>query len=463
MRPYLRVANVFEDRIDTADVMQMHFSDDEFERYRLQPGDVLLNEGQSPHLLGRPAIYRGNPPDVAFTNSLIRFRAGPAVTPHWALMVFRHHMRSKRFMRESRITTNIAHLSATRFSSVEFPVPPLSEQRRIVAAIEEEFSRVDTGLAALERIRKHLKRMRAAVLQAAVTGRLVPQDPADGDATPLVARAAAARLECLHARGRKLTQPLQLLDEALPDIPSSWRWASLDLLADVVGGITKDAKKQSSNRLIEVPYLRVANVQRGYLDLNKVATIRVSPDQRDALRLLPGDVLFNEGGDRDKLGRGWVWEGQIDPCIHQNHVFRARLHTDVLHPRLLSWHGNTFGQQWFTKGGKQTTNLASVSKTTLRSFPVPIPPRSEQDRIVDAVERQLSVLDQLEATVTTVERHGESLRTSILVAASSGQLVPQDPEDEPASVLLERIASEWAASNGQRFSAKTTRRGKFTT
>ncbi len=176
MRPYLRVANVFEDRIDTTDVMQMTFSDEEFERYRLRPGDVLLNEGQSPRLLGRPAIYRGQPPDVAFTNSLIRFRAGPSVAPEWALAVFRHYMRSRRFMRESRITTNIAHLSAKRFSAVEFPVPPVGEQQRIVATIEEQFTRLDAGVEALERVREKLKRMRAAVLRAAVTGQLVKDD-----------------------------------------------------------------------------------------------------------------------------------------------------------------------------------------------------------------------------------------------------------------------------------------------
>lgn len=114
MRPYLRVANVFEDRIDTADVMAMHWPGETFEQFRLRPGDVLLNEGQSPELLGRPAIYRGDPPDVAFTNSLLRFQPDDDVLPEFALLVFRRHMHTGRFMRESRITTNIGHLSATR-------------------------------------------------------------------------------------------------------------------------------------------------------------------------------------------------------------------------------------------------------------------------------------------------------------------------------------------------------------
>jgi type I restriction enzyme S subunit len=132
MRPYLRVANVFENRLDLTDVMEMHWPGNSFDRFQLQPGDLLLNEGQSPHLLGRPAIYRGDPPDVAFTNSLLRFQAGDGVLPEFALLVFRRHMHAGRFARESRITTNLAHLSASRLKAVEFPLPPLREQKRMV-------------------------------------------------------------------------------------------------------------------------------------------------------------------------------------------------------------------------------------------------------------------------------------------------------------------------------------------
>jgi len=171
MRPYLRVANVFEDRIDDRDVMQMDFSG-VFERFRLAPGDVLLNEGQSPELLGRPAIYRGTPPNVAFTNTLIRFRAGPEVLPEWALLVFRRHMHVGRFMKESRITTNIGHLSMARLSTVEFPVPPLKQQHQIVGA-------VDATLSALEHIRgdathalKREEALRHILLESAFSGRL---------------------------------------------------------------------------------------------------------------------------------------------------------------------------------------------------------------------------------------------------------------------------------------------------
>lgn len=179
MRPYLRVANVFENRIDTSDVMEMDFSG-VFDRYRLEVGDVLLNEGQSPHLLGRPAIYRGVPSDVAFTNSLLRFRANADVLPEWALLVFRRHMHSGRFARESRITTNIAHLSSARFKSVEFPLPPLEQQRRIVALADERLAYVERVEADIAGASQRNSDLRRALLQAAFTGRLAGELP-DGE------------------------------------------------------------------------------------------------------------------------------------------------------------------------------------------------------------------------------------------------------------------------------------------
>ena len=193
MKPYLRVANVFEDRIDTSDVKQMHFEPQAFERSRLMPGDVLLNEGQTPDLLGRPAMYRGDPPSVAFTNSLLRFKSRIGIAPEWALVVFRGYMRTGRFTQESRITTNIAHLSATRFKQVEFPVPPPEEQFRIVAEVDRELSFIDACERTIDAGLARSAALRRSILKAAFEGKLVPQDPADEPASVLLDRIRAER------------------------------------------------------------------------------------------------------------------------------------------------------------------------------------------------------------------------------------------------------------------------------
>jgi len=173
MRPYLRVANVFEDFIDTSDVMEMNFEDDDYERFRLHPGDILLNEGQSRELVGRPAMYRGELPGACFTNSLIRFRAGRATTPEFALALFRHYLRSGKFMPAAQLSTNIAHLGAGRFAAMPFPLPPLPEQRRIVKTIEAALHPLSTMEREAATQRQRLDELDSAILAKAFRGELV--------------------------------------------------------------------------------------------------------------------------------------------------------------------------------------------------------------------------------------------------------------------------------------------------
>ncbi len=193
MRQYLRVANVFEDRLDLNDVMQMDFPPEVFKQFKLVPGDILLNEGQSPHLLGRPAMYRGQPENVAFTNSLIRFRANSDVLPEWALLIFRHYMHSGRFTREVRITTNIAHLSAGRFKPIEFPIPPVDEQQRIIDVAHRDMSHQVELERSLQAAEQRTASLRSSLLAAAFNGELVDQDPTDESADVLLARIRAER------------------------------------------------------------------------------------------------------------------------------------------------------------------------------------------------------------------------------------------------------------------------------
>lgn len=188
MHPYLRVQNIFEDRIDLSDVMTMDFPGHDYERYQLHPGDILLNEGQSPQFLGRPALYRGELPGVCFTNTLIRFQANANVYPEYALLVFRNHMHSGRYVTEGRITTNIAHLGAGRFAEVEFPLPPMDEQAEIIRRTEALLGHADRFQACYTTVRSKVNRLTPSLLAKAFRGELVPQDPNDEPADELLAR-----------------------------------------------------------------------------------------------------------------------------------------------------------------------------------------------------------------------------------------------------------------------------------
>jgi type I restriction enzyme S subunit len=351
------------------------------------------------------------------------------------------------------------NISQTVIKSVPLPLPPINEQHRIVTEIEKQFSRLDETVSALKRIQANLKRYKASVLKSAVEGKLTSawreQNPALESAQQLLERILkerrahweAAELAKMQANGKppkdnqwklKYKEPVNPDITLLPELPAGWMWARLDTISSIKGGITIDRNKTASD-FKSVPYLRVANVQRGYLDLSKIKEILAPEHKIKGLLLQNNDILFNEGGDLDKLGRGWIWEGQINNCIHQNHVFRARLFLPSIQAKIISWWGNSFGRNYFLIAGNQTTNLASINLTVLSGFPVPLPPLNEQAQIVAEVEKRLSVAEEVEQQINRNLKRAEHLRQAILKRAFSGKLVPQNPADEPASVLLEKL------------------------
>jgi type I restriction enzyme S subunit len=188
MREYLRVANVFEDRIDFTHLAQMNFDPEEFDRYRLEPGDILLTEGQSPELVGRPAMFRGEREDLGYQNHLIRFRVHSGMSAGFALLVFRHYFRSGQFTSIARWTTNLANLGASRFAAMAFPLPPLPEQERVLEEAMRLLTRADELGAAIEVIADRLAQLRTNILRNAFAGRLVSQDPSDTPVRTLLDR-----------------------------------------------------------------------------------------------------------------------------------------------------------------------------------------------------------------------------------------------------------------------------------
>ncbi|WP_417746688.1 restriction endonuclease subunit S [Rosistilla oblonga] len=206
MRPYLRVANVFEDRIDISDVMEMNFTPAEFENYALRYGDILLNEGQSHELVGRPAMYRDEVPGCCFTNTLVRFRVADGLDRDFALRVFLAYLKNGRFQKIASITVNIAHLGAGRFAELEFPLPPEEEQAEIVRIVDELYTQIDAAELAVKHGMKRAARLRQSILKDAFEGKLVAQDPADEPASELLARIKAERRAAVPKAKKKSTQ-----------------------------------------------------------------------------------------------------------------------------------------------------------------------------------------------------------------------------------------------------------------
>jgi type I restriction enzyme S subunit len=202
--------NVFEDRIDTEDIMEMDFSPEDFERYRLEPGDILLNEGQSRELVGRSAIYRGESPGACFTNTLVRFRPDAPIASDYPQIVFLGYLKTGRFQQIASLTVNIAHLGAGRFADMEFPLPPLEEQAEIVRRARgalDQNTRMEEWLSANF---ADLNQLDQAILAKAFRGELVPQDPNDEPASALLERIREQKARQAEAtKGQKKTAKTQ--------------------------------------------------------------------------------------------------------------------------------------------------------------------------------------------------------------------------------------------------------------
>ena len=371
--------------------------------------------------------------------------------------------------------STFAAISKSEVISIPFKLPPLNEQRRIVERIETLFDEIDKGVESLQAAKNILGLYRQSLLKSAFEGRLTAdwrETNADKleDPEALLAMLEEERgkwheqelerwLEDIaewESEGSKGPKPRKLeaykssteLTDAerdvLPKLPTEWVYVRLNDIAHIGSGMSVSKARKLENP-IETPYLRVANVQRGRLNLAEIKTMPVEQSQLKTLSLRTWDILFNEGGDRDKLGRGWIWEDQVEICITQNHVFRA---TPFRHDRswslFVSQWGNSYGRDYFEAGGKQTTNLASINKSVLKALPVPVCSPSEHAEIVSLLDEKFEAVDALEAEINAGLALAAALRQSILKKAFSGQLVSQNPTDEPASELLARIKVEKA-------------------
>ena len=326
-------------------------------------------------------------------------------------------------------SVTVKHLSSKTLQQVPFPLPSRDVQDQIVARIDALFAEIEEGEQALVEAQAGVETYRKALLKAAVTGELTAdwraRNPARETGEALLRRLLNERRDRWVAnpknKDKRYVEPVAPDTADLSDLPDGWCWASVDQLTFVSGGVTVDSKRQPADP-VEVPYLRVANVQRGEINLAKMKSITI--DRRDlaGLQVQPGDILLNEGGDRDKVGRGWVWEGQIDVCIHQNHVFKARPTSTLVSPKLVSMFLNELGRRFFLDESKQTTNLASISRAKVIRAAVPLAPFEES---AEALRLLAAHTPSSHDEIGEAAEASAILRRSVLAAAFRGGLIKE--------------------------------------
>lgn len=272
-------------------------------------------------------------------------------------------------------------------------LPPEDKQRTIADFLDRETARIDELIAKKQRQIELLQEKRAAVISHAVTKGLNPD-----------AKMKDSGIEWLG------------------EIPEHWAIAQLKHVTKVQNGLTL-GKKYDELELTARPYLRVANVQDGYLALEDIAEVELPKVDTGKYELKQGDVLMTEGGDFDKLGRGYVWEDQIPGCLHQNHIFAVRPNPRKLDSYFLgALISSLHGKHYFTSTSSQTTNLATTNSTKLGSFPTLLPPTNEQKLIVEKISTQANLIsrtrDAIASSIATLREY----RSALISAAVTGKI-----------------------------------------
>lgn len=418
--PYLRNINVRWGGFDLNDIAEMDVAPHELDRVLALPGDVIACEGGEP---GRSAVWRGQP--IALQKALHRVRVVEGVSPDYLAFALRAQASTRELDRLFTGTT-IRHLPQEKLRQVQVQLAPTAEQERIVAAIEEAFSKLDAGETALRTVRQLLKRMRDAVLAAAVTGRLVPQDPTD---TPVTKLLADLGVEPVAADG-----PL-----ALPD---GWSLTSVADIALVGSGTTPKRGRDDYWSGGSIPWVTSGAINAGVVR-GASEYVTESALRETSLRLWPAGTLlvamYGEGQTRGRCAELAIEATCNQACaaisVHEGlDDFRpiVKLHFDA----------NYSAHRRLAAGGVQP----NLSGALIKAMTVALPPPEEVARIVSEVQRQFSFLDACERASDSELTRSAALRRSVLKSAFEGRLVPQDPSDEPASVLLDRIRAERAAA-----------------
>ena len=333
-------------------------------------------------------------------------------------------------------------LNQKSMRNIPFPLPPLPEQRRIVARIEELFTQLDAGISALETSQAQLKRYRQSVLKAAVEGKLTEkwraEHPDVDPASALLERIEKEREKNVKGRRKKLP-PLDVSE--LPELPEGWEWTNLSQLKE----FSLYGPRFSSNDYDENGYivLRTSDISdSGKVNANTAPKLPLSVDQFSKYKVKLGDLLITRTGS---LGTLAVFNDAVD-AIPGAYLIQYRIVKLIKKTWYLFYFlKSPSGQNQLTCGGAGV-GRPNLNAPTIEAIPVPFPPLAEQHEIVSEIERRLSVADQAEVTIAANLKHVARLRQSILKKAFRGELVPQDTNDEPASILLERIRAERAKS-----------------
>jgi len=349
--------------------------------------------------------------------------------------------------------TTFSAIGGDKLKTLEIPLPPLNEQERIVAKLEELFARLDAGVEGLRKVKAQLKRYRQAVLKYAFEGKLTEEwrkthkDQIE-PATKLLERIKQERRGRL---GTKYKEPPPIDVSGLQELPESWIWTRVGEISDIIHyGYTAS----STTEPIGPKMLRITDIQADTVNWNDVPYCKIDDDTKQKYVLREGDLVFARTGAT--VGKSYLIRGNIPEAVFASYLIRIVLSKNVKKEFVYNFFHSPL---YWLQIRKQQLGIGqpNVNSQILARIVLPLPSFPEQERIVEEIDSRLSVAEEIQKTLDRSVKESERLRQSILNKAFTGKLVPQDSSDEPADKLLERIKAERLKSKGKK---DTNRRRK---
>lgn len=476
--PLVSVAALRDGYFDFEEVSEIGLLAEDGDRGTLETGDLLIVEGNgSLEHIGRSAIWNRESSNIRHQNHLIRIRAktvGTDYIRHWMVSADgRSALRS-----QAVSASGLYSLSLGKVSALLLPIAPMMEQRRIVAKLDDLLGRSRRAKEALAEIPALLERCRQSVLAAAFRGDLTAdwraKHPDVEPASELLKRIRVERrrrweeaeLARLTAKGKTPTDEKwkeRYEEPSQPDgidgtfLPAGWLWTSMETVGDVHLGRQRAPQYQTGEHTR--PYLRVANIKDDRIDSSDVNSMDFDPEDFEHYRLLPGDILLSEGQSPELVGQSAIYEGGIEGLCFQKTLHRFRRYGSAPSARFAQLVFRHYVRSGFFRSvASLTVNIAHLTLVRLKPLAFPLPPFEEQKVIERRLTQAMRQIDALEATADQELERLHGVERSILTRAFRGELVPQDPNDEPASVLLDRIRAERAAAPAPRTRGRKTTR-----
>lgn len=435
--PLIFVRNI---RSEDFDLLQKYVDQtkaSELSAHTADGGDILITKMGDPP--GDAALYPIGSPRAVITADCIKWRLSTLLTsPKFFVYAIRSKVVHNQILERTRGVAQ-KKVSLEAFRDIAIPLPPLDDQRRIVAEIEKQFTRLEAGVAALRRVQANLKRYRAAVLKAACEGRLVPTEAelARAEGRPfesgqqLLARILTERRQNWQGRG-KYKEPEPPNTEGLPALPEGWAYATVEQLG-IVGEQAVLTGPFGTNLTSAdftdagVPVLTISCLKDTGIKMEKADF--VSEEKAVELgryRLAPGDLLFSRMAS---VGRAGIVGESLRGALFNYHIMRLRLEPSVLLAKFyLAYVRGASQVEQYLKEANHGATRAGINTEQLLRMPVALPPLAEQTRIVAEVERRLSVVEELEAVVTTNLQRATRLRQAVLQKAFTGKLINQEAQ-----------------------------------